>query len=140
VVGQRDVRQYSGELSMKLNLSANTNITARFRHYNSFLTYRAFYKVDEEGEWKNKPVLFQDGHNENYNLQNVDVFFNWMFRPGSRVVLSYKQWLNDAYELNELHNNSYYDNVRQFIKKPHAYELSLRVIYFLDYNHLKDRK
>ncbi len=134
VIGQRDVREYAGEISMKLNLSPNTNFTARFRHYNSFITYRAFYTVDDKGEWRHQPVAFEKGHDENYNLQNVDVFFNWIFRPGSRVVVSYKQWLNDAYLLNEKTGNSYFNNAYQFIKMPHAFELSARVIFFLDYN------
>ncbi|GBL34605.1 hypothetical protein EMGBS15_02000 [Filimonas sp.] len=140
IVGQRDVREYAGEVSLKLNLNPNTNFTARFRHYNSFITYKAFYQVDALGEWRNKPVAFQQGLDENYNLQNVDVFFNWMFKPGSRVVLSYKQWLNDAYLLNEKTENTYFNNVHQFIKTPHAFELSARVIFFLDYNYGLRRK
>lgn len=137
VIGQRDVHEYMGELSMKLNLSPNTNFTARFRHYNSFISYAAFHHVDETGEWRNSTLPFQTGHNENYNLQNIDVFFNWMFRPGSRVVMSYKQWLNDAYLLNERTGNRYFDNVQQYIKKPHAFELAVRVIFFLDYNEVR---
>jgi len=136
VVGKRDVREYSGELSMKLNLSPTINFTGRFRHYNSFIRYTAFYHVDEVGEWRNSPVAYQAGNDENFNLQNVDVFFNWMFRPGSRLVLSYKQWLNDAYLLNERTGNTYFNNVHQFIRTPHAYEFSMRVIFFLDYSQL----
>jgi hypothetical protein len=125
---------------MKLNLSPNTNFTARFRHYNSFTTYTGFFTVDDKGEWRHQPVAFEKGHDENYNLQNVDVFFNWIFRPGSRVVVSYKQWLNDAYLFNEKTGNSYFNNAYQFIKTPHAFELSTRVIFFLDYNQTGNRK
>ena len=134
VVGLRNVRQYTSEISMKLNLSPTTNFTARFRHYNSLIHYQSFYHVDEEGEWKHTPVAFSNGHDENYNLQNVDVFFNWIFRPGSRLVFSYKQWLNDAYLLNTRTDYSYMNNVYTLIRTPHAYELSMRVIFFLDYN------
>ncbi len=137
VVGSRDLREYTGEFSLKYNINPNTNFTARFRHYNSFIRYNAFHTVDQYGEWRNNPVSYQLGHDENYNLQNIDVFFNWMFRPGSRVVLSYKQWLNDAYLLNDKAENSYFTNLHQIVKAPHAYELSLRIIYFLDYNQLK---
>jgi hypothetical protein len=63
-----------------------------------------------------------------------------MFRPGSRIVLSYKQWLNDAYILNEQRDNSYYRNVSQIIRQPKAFELNARVIFFLDYNTLRKKK
>ncbi|HOZ50946.1 MAG TPA: DUF5916 domain-containing protein [Chitinophagaceae bacterium] len=137
VVGRRDVREYMGEISMKLNLNPFTNFTARFRHYNSFIRYTSFHHVDGLGEWRNRPVVHQNGYDENFNLQNIDIFFNWMFKPGSRVVVSYKQWLNDAYLLNTNTENTYFKNVHQFVKTPHAFELAVRVIYFLDYNTLR---
>ncbi|MBK7763455.1 MAG: carbohydrate binding family 9 domain-containing protein [Bacteroidetes bacterium] len=137
IAGRRDVREYSGEINVKYNLNPNTNLTARFRHYNSFITYTSFHLVEENGEWKNQTLPYQNGYNENFNLQNIDIFFNWMFKPGSRLVVSYKQWLNDAYLLNQKNENSYFHNVGQLVSKPHAFELALRVIYFLDYNQLK---
>lgn len=137
VVGRRDVREYSAELSVKYNLNPNMNFTGRFRHYNSFITYNGFHLTDTKGEWRNLPLKYRTGLNENYNLQNVDVFFNWMFRPGSRVVLSYKQWLNDAYLVDYASSSTFVKNVSQVIKSPHAYEFAIRFIYFLDYNQYK---
>lgn len=137
VVGRRNVIEYEGQLSMKYNFSPIMNFNARFRHYNSFITYRSFHTVDESGEWRGNNYPYQNGYNENFNLQNIDIFFNWIFKPGSRVVLSYKQWIGDAYILNEKLNQKYFDNVYQIIKSPHAFEFSARVIFFIDYNNLK---
>ncbi len=139
VAGQRNLREYNGEISLKYNVNPNMNFTARFRHYNSFITYTYFHLVDASGEWRNTTLSNISGYNENYNLQNVDVFYNWMFKPGSRIVVSYKQWLNDSYLLNDKSTNSYFNNVRQIIKSPHAFELAVRFIYFLDYNSLRKK-
>ena len=115
------------------------NFTARFRHYTNFITNRSFHLVDNNGNWKNSPYPYQNGLNENYNLQNVDVFFNWMFKPGSRFVLSYKQWLNDSYIINSKMDNVYVQNVYQIIQKPKAFEIAARFIYFLDWNEIKTK-
>jgi hypothetical protein len=139
VAGRRSVRQYTGEISFKLNLSPDINFTGRLRHYNSFIRNRSFHTVDSEGEWRGRMIPFRDGYDENYNLQNVDIFLNWMFRPGSRLVVSYKQWLNDAYLLNDRNGNQYFENVYQTIRVPHAYEVAVRLIYFLDYNALRTK-
>jgi hypothetical protein len=54
------------------------------------------------------------------------------------LVLSYKQWLNDAYILNNNLGSAYFQNVAQVIQKPKAMEFNVRWIYFVDYD--KTRK
>lgn len=137
IVGRRKVTQYDGQFSLKLNFSPNMNLTGRFRHYNSFIHYTSFHTVSESGAWQQNTYPYQKDLNENFNLQNIDLFYNWMFKPGSRLVLSYKQWLGDAYILNNRADNSYMENVYQVIRSPHAFELSARVIFFIDYSKLK---
>ncbi|MBK7689811.1 MAG: hypothetical protein IPJ31_01390 [Bacteroidetes bacterium] len=137
IVGRRNVTEYEGQINIKYNFSPTMNLTARFRHYNSFIQYSSFHRVDAIGSWQQNSYPFQANFNENYNVQNVDLFFNWMFRPGSRMVLSYKQWLGDEYLLNNQLENNYANNVYQIIKSPHAFELSARIIFFIDYSKLK---
>ncbi|MBL7774139.1 MAG: carbohydrate binding family 9 domain-containing protein [Chitinophagaceae bacterium] len=137
IVGKRFVREYEGNLTVKYNFSPTLNINTRFRHYNTFITYQGLFRVGDEGDWRNRFYSSSSAFNENFNLQNVDVFLNWIFRPGSRLVFSYKQWLQNAYILNNRPNNQYYNNVYEVIQSPKAYEVALRLIYFLDYNRLK---
>jgi hypothetical protein len=137
IVGRRNVAEYDGQLNVKYNFSPTMNLTARFRHYNSFIQYTSFHQVSESGDWLQSVYPYQQGYDENFNLQNIDLFYNWMFRPGSRLVLSYKQWLGEAYLLNDRPENKYFDNVYQIVRSPHAFELSARVIFFIDYSKLK---
>jgi hypothetical protein len=140
IIARRDVKEIVTELNLKLNFDPNTNLTARFRHYNSIILNRSFNTVDSKGNWENYQLPFTTSFDENYNLQNIDIFFNWMFKPGSRFVLSYKQWLNDAYLLNSDRNGAYSRNVANIVLAPKAFELSARFIYFLDYNSIKKHK
>lgn len=139
VVARRHFREMTAELNLKFNLNANVNLAARLRHYNGIILNRSFHFTDGNGRWDNAPVLPQMVPDENYNLQNVDLFLNWMYRPGSRLVLSYKQWLQNAYLLNAERNAPFHRNVYGVFRSPKAFELNLRLIYFLDYNALKIR-
>jgi hypothetical protein len=116
------------------------NVSARFRHYTNYLTYRSFHNVSSSGNWRSQPLPYQNGWDENFNLQNVDVFVNWIFRPGSRLVFSYKQWLQDALLLNSNQEGHYFNNLYEVLKTRKAYEVNLRFIYFLDYNEFRKKK
>ena len=74
---------------------------------------------------------------KNYNLQNIDIFYNWIFKPGSRLVVSFKKWLNNGYIINDQTGNFYFKNVSQIIKTPQSFEAAIRLIYFIDYNQVK---
>lgn len=137
LVARRYFREMTGELNLKFNLNADVNLTARFRHYNGIILNRSVHFVDDRGQWESTPATLVAVPDENYNLQNIDFFLNWMYRPGSRLVLSYKQWLQDAYLLNTDRNAPFHRNVYGVIQSPKAYELNLRLIYFLDYNSLE---
>ena len=138
IIAHRHVRQINGELNVKLNISPDLNITGRIRHYNAQINHISFHQTDALGAWKPYLMGYRNNLNENYNLQNIDIFLNWIFKPGSRLVLSYKQWLNDAYILNNNLGSAYFQNVAQVIQKPKAMEFNVRWIYFVDYD--KTRK
>lgn len=138
VVAHRHVRQMNGDINVKINISPTLNITGRIRHYNAQIKHISFHKTDALGAWKPYVLPYRSDLDENYNLQNVDVFLNWIFKPGSRLVLSYKQWLNDAYILNADIGSGYFHNVTRVVQKPKAMEFNIRWIYFVDYD--KTRK
>jgi hypothetical protein len=139
IVAFRDIKEQTAQVSLAYNFSPNLNLTGRFRHYNSIIKNKSLHTTSPDGSWMQNiyTSVTPESVNENYNLQNIDVFLNWIYAPGSRMILSYKQWLNDAYVLNTNFENSFSRNVTQVVNKPKAFEVSLRFIYFLDYNRLK---
>lgn len=139
IVAFRDILEQTAQINVAYNFSPKLNLTGRFRHYNSKINNKTLHTTSPDGSWQNNVYTGTPAadYNENYNLQNIDVFLNWIYAPGSRMILSYKQWLNDAYVLNTLQENNFSNNIFQVIEKPKAFEVSLRFIYYLDYNKMK---
>lgn len=139
IIAFRDIVEQTAQINIAYNFSPNLNLTGRFRHYNSQITNKSLHTTSANGDWQSNIYMGSAAstYNENYNLQNIDVFLNWIYAPGSRMILSYKQWLNDAYVLNDRRENSFSNNLFQVIEKPKAFEVSLRFIYYLDYNRMK---
>jgi hypothetical protein len=139
IVAKRNVHEYTSGISFQYNISPELSINSTFRHYNSFIKNKSFHTVANDGEWLNNQIAYQPGLNENFNVQNIDVFVNWIFKPGSRFVLSYKQWLGNQYILNDKLDNKYFTNVYQIIKSPKSFQLVARAIFFIDYNKITKR-
>jgi len=69
----------------------------------------------------------------------VDAFFTWDFKLGSRIILGYKNWLGDDEYLDPTTNKTYFRNFAQLFNLAHANEVTLKFIYFLDYNQLRKK-
>lgn len=139
ILGFRDYKEITTVLSGNYNFTPRMNITLRARHYWNAVTYRSFFDVKEDGYYT--PHAFIPNLDENFNVFNVDAFFTWDFRPGSRIIAGYKNSLGDDYLLNLNGSNykKYARNLTNTFNLPHGNELTLRVIYFLDYNQLRRR-
>jgi hypothetical protein len=81
---------------------------------------------------------FIDNRNVNYNTYNFDLFYTWEFRMGSKIVLGYKNWLNPTYAIDGTKYHRYTQNLRRMIEGvKHGNELTVRFIYYIDYQLLK---
>ncbi|HEX2607741.1 MAG TPA: DUF5916 domain-containing protein, partial [Flavisolibacter sp.] len=137
ILGYRDFTETATLLSGIYNFTPRLNVSLRARHYWNKVIYNSFYNVDAKGD--HIPRSFLSGRDENYNGFNVDAFLTWDFRPGSRVILGYKNWLGDNYSVNGTLFNNYTDNLERTFRTSHGNELTLKVIYFLDYNQLRKK-
>jgi hypothetical protein len=141
IVAYRSNRDISAIISAVYNFSSQMNITLRGRHYWSKVNYQTFYTVDNEGEHVPYSAPMPD-LDQNVNIFNIDAFFTWDFRPGSRVIAGWKNWLGSEYEdaLSSSEYQHYLSNFKKSLDLPHGNELTLRLIYFLDYNQLRKKK
>jgi hypothetical protein len=121
-------------LSGNYNFTPRMNITLRARHYWNAVQYVSFYNVKADGYYIDHPFI--PNRDQNFNIFNVDAFFTWDFRPGSRVIAGYKNSLGNDYlfDLSGKQYERYGRNLLKTFNLPHANELTLRFIYFLDYN------
>jgi hypothetical protein len=98
-----------------------------------------FYDVKDDGYWTGR--TFIDGQNINYNTYNLDLFYTWDFRLGSRIVVAYKNWLGPTDAINGIQHFEYLDNFRKVMTSgQHGNEFTVRFIYYLDYLQLRRKK
>jgi hypothetical protein len=140
IVGFRDVKENINVLSGIYNFTPRLNLTLRIRHYWNEVDYISFHDVDSKGKLLNRPFI--NHWNENVNIFNTDAFLTWDFRLGSRLIVGYKNWLGDEeyVPLSATDKNSYLHNLGQLFELRHGNELTVKFIYFLDYNQLRRNK
>jgi hypothetical protein len=138
IVGFRNNLTVTSILSGIFNFTPRINLTLRARHYWNKVTYNQFFDVDENGKLTGRDFLV--GKNDNVNIFNVDAFFTWDFRLGSRLILGWKNWLGDNEYVDGYRYSSYQNNLKQTLVLRHGNEVTLKFIYFLDYNQLRRKR
>ncbi|MGC4037160.1 MAG: DUF5916 domain-containing protein [Chitinophagaceae bacterium] len=138
IVGFRDNTTVTSVFSGIYNFTSRINLTLRARHYWNKVAYSKFFDVDDKGKLIDRDFLV--GKNDNVNIFNVDAFFTWDFRLGSRLIFGWKNWLGDNEYVDGNRYNSYLNNFKQTLDLRHGNEVTLKFIYFLDYNQLRKRK
>lgn len=135
ILGQRTVKTDYSILGASYTINPLMNFTIRMRHYWSNVVYHHFYDVKEDGYWTERGYV--PGHDFNFNTFNVDMFYTWDFLPGSRITLSWKNALGRDVYLDENLYRTYFKNFNQVLQSPHSNEISLKVVYYIDYLKLK---
>jgi len=137
VIGFVDFTDIETILSATYNFAPRVNLTMRTRHYWSKVPYNKFAHVTSTGDYAFTTSFTTP--DENVNYFNVDAFFTWDFRLGSRIILGYKDWLGDDEYLDGVTNKTYLRNLTRSFNLRHANEFTVKFIYFLDYNQLRKK-
>ncbi len=141
ILARRKYTDVTSIVSGIYNINRRMNITFRARHFWNRILNTNLYDMKNDGYWTEKSALTMTDYNMNYNAFNLDVFYTWDFRPGSRLIFAWKNSLGMDYE-NYINGNiyrSYVDNAARLFRTPHGNELTLRFIYFLNYQQLRKR-
>jgi len=138
IIGRRNVKSSTTVFSGIYNFKARMNLTMRMRHYWSNVHYTAFYNVLSDGWWTDRP--FETGYDRNFNAFNIDAFYTWDFMPGSRLIVAWKNAIGPDAALMGSKYDRYGRNFLGVFGQPHSNELTIRFIYFLDYNRLRNTK
>ncbi len=139
VLARRKYTDVTSVLSGTYNFTSRMNLTFRARHFWNRLENTNLYYVNPDGNWTERVDLKPADYNANYNIFNLDVFYTWDFSLGSKIILGYKNWLGNDY-LNSLSgtDNRYYSkNLGNLFTIPHGNEVTLRFIYFINYQDLR---
>jgi len=133
IFGNRDAKTITNTLTSKLNFSTKSSLALSFRHYWSPVVYDAtFYELNNEGTLDTSS--YEENHDINYNIWNLDLSYSWEFAPGSQLVALYR---NSIFNEDDLSDLSFKENLDNLFKEPVTNNISLKLIYYLDYNKLK---
>lgn len=136
VFARRDIITYTNTLQGKYSVNNRMNINLLARHYWSYVTNREFLSLQNDGSVL--PNLSYTGNlNQNLNLFNFDLSYNWWFAPGSQVTVLYR---NNSALFERVYTRNLENNFRNAVNNDnlnHIFSISVR--YFIDYNYLKKK-
>ena len=130
---KRDVRTISNVFGASYVLNNKMSLNLRTRHYWSSSLSLDYELLQPDGSLIVIPTF--SGHNKNYNAFTVDTYFRWVFAPGSELVFA---WKNSGESFQNTVVEGYTDNLKKSLDNP-MNSLSLKVLYYIDFNALKNR-
>ena len=138
VIARRNLKRNTAVLSGQYNFNSKMNVNIRMRHYWSLLANTNFYNLKSDGYWNEIPFI--PNRNVNFNTFNIDMFYTWDFLLGSRLTIAWKNALGGNVIIDPYTNMKYFKNLGEVITNPHSNEITLKVVYYLDYLKLQRRK
>ncbi|MBS1510456.1 MAG: carbohydrate binding family 9 domain-containing protein [Bacteroidetes bacterium] len=138
IIARRVVKTNTGIFSGQYNFNNRMNWTVRIRHYWSILDNTNFYDLKEDGNLNDR--AFIPGKNINYNTFNIDMFYTWDFLLGSRITVAWKNALGTNVNISPYMYATYVKNLGQALSNPHSNEVSVKIVYYLDYLKLKGKR
>jgi hypothetical protein len=95
------------------------------------------YDLSAEGDLsptKHNDVAIE---NQNFNIFNIDAVYTLQFAPGSFINIV---WKDESFLNNDDVARSYFKNIDRTLSQPQNNNLSIKVIYYLDYLKLRKGK
>ncbi len=134
--GKRDVTTITNTLSGAYIFTARSYLTLRARHYWSRADYDGDYFIlQSDGSLLDRPFSTPAGnHDVNTNFLNIDMVYTWRFAPGSELSLV---WKNSITSFDDQITDNGFDNFREMLSKPQTNSISLKVLYYLDYQNFR---
>jgi len=134
IFGIRDSKTITNSISATYNFSTKSGLNLAFRHYWSPVTYEnEFYKLNDKGLLD--ATNYSENLDINYNIWNFDLSYSWEFAPGSQLSAIYR---NSLFKSDDLSDLTFGKNLKNLFDEPMTNMVSLKFIYYLDYNKAKN--
>jgi hypothetical protein len=135
IFGQRDWTTYNNSLTGKYSFSTKSSLSLSFRHNWSKVPYEnQFYTLN-----KTNGALAETNYNDildkNFNSWNLDVNYLWQFAPGSQLIAFYRNSISNN---NEEALQNFSENIENLLAESNRHTFSVRLVYFIDYNNVKN--
>lgn len=141
IIGKRDVKITTNTLDVNYTLTNKMGITFRLRHYWTALKYTEYFTLQPNGEQTRSNItgLNTDGtsiYNNNFNAFTIDMIYRWVFSPASQLNIA---WKNNIFTSNSDVGINYINNLNGTINANQLNSISVKLIYFLEYQMVKRR-
>lgn len=130
--GDRTIKTMVNSISSEYLFSNKISLSLWLRHYWQRINYNSYYLLSEGGNLE--PTESFSANNANVNFFNVDLVFGWEFSPGSMINVV---WKNAIAQSNQDYRIKYFNNFQEMISSPQINNLSVKVLYYLDYQMLQ---
>lgn len=140
VFGQRDQIILVNSISGNYSFNSFHALNLTFRNYWSTVDYDDTpYFLGEDGRLTQSTSTFEDlslgNSNINFSTWNLDLSYTWQFAPGSFLTALYR---NQIFNQTEASEATYFNSLNRLFDEPIDHTLSLRFVYFIDYNNVKN--
>ncbi len=133
IFGFRDRKNYTNTISGKYSFSTNSSLSLSFRHFWEAVSYNSFNNLNIAGNLE--PNTTYVGDNVNFNSWNLDLNYIWQFAPGSQLIAFYR---NSIFNSDTSANLNFAENLENLFNQSQRHTISVRFVYFIDYNKLKN--
>ncbi|MBI4931567.1 MAG: carbohydrate binding family 9 domain-containing protein [Bacteroidetes bacterium] len=136
IYGERILHTYINTLTARYIFKNDLSFSLNARHYWNTGEYIRYYTLKDDGMIE-RNYSYSGNNNFSYNAFTIDAVFSWQFAPGSLISIVYK----NAIEKDEvIIPKNYSDNFSNTMQSPQTNSISLKVLYYLDYQQLKKRR
>ena len=122
-------------IEAKYNFTNKAGFSLITRHYWSKVKNKELYELNNDGSLSDMTAA--NINHQNYNNFYINLVYTWQFAPGSFLNIVWKDE-SSIFE-NSITSNDYFKNFDRTISAPQANNLSLKLIYYLDYLSLKKK-
>ena len=141
--GNRDRLTTTQSLGIEYTATNRMGLTFQLRHYNAKIIYNDFAQLMSNGRLSyidNYSGLDIDGNSAydiNYNAFTIDMLVRWVYLPGSELNFV---WKNSIFTSDKMVFDDYWNTLNNTLQNGPINTLSLKIIYWLDYQYLKKKK
>ena len=128
VIGVRDLTNIENRIRARYSFNRKMNIDFRLRHNWTKVAYQSFHDLNIDGTLAAND--YSENEDINFNAFNIDAVYRWRFAPGSDIFVV---WKNSILGLDEHSDFTFWQNLRQVNDLPQRNSLSLKILYYLDY-------
>ena len=132
--GDRDFKTVTNSIGAQLSFNTKSSMGLSFRHNWSPVTYDdQFFELNDDGTLDMS--TYTEDHNINYNVWNLDLSYAWEFAPGSQLVALYR---NSFFNVDDQSHLNFKENLDNLFDQPILHNFSVKFIYYLDYNKMRN--